>query len=61
MLTEMDKDTLESIFRIKHVPHTGTIQESIRTWIENYRNEKNKDPLVYVLPDAGNFIDVKNR
>jgi len=61
MLTEMDKDTLESIFRIKHVPHTGTIQESIRSWIENYRNEKNKDPLVYVLPDAGNFIDVKNR
>jgi len=61
MITEMDKDTLESIFRIKHVPHTGTIQESIRTWIENYRNEKNKDPLVYVLPDAGNFIDVKNR
>lgn len=61
MITEMDKDPLESTFRIKHVPHTGTIQESIRTWIENYRNEKNKDPLVYVLPDAGNYIDVKNR
>ena len=61
MITEMDKDLLESIFRIKYVPHTGTIQKSVRDWIVNYRNEKNKDPLVYVLPDAGNYIDVKNR
>jgi len=61
MITEMDKDLLESTFRIKYVPHTGTIQESVRNWITSYRNEKNKDPLVYVLPDAGNYIDIKNR
>lgn len=61
MITEMDKDLLENTFRIKYVPHSGTIQESVRTWINNYRIEKNKDPLVYVLPDAGNYIDVKNR
>ncbi len=61
MITEMDKDELETIFRIKYVPRTGTIQESLRSWIENYRKDKNQDPLVYVLPDAGNYIDVKNR
>jgi nickel-dependent lactate racemase len=61
MITEMDKNQLETIFRIKYVPHTGTIQESLRAWIDNYRKEKKQDPLVYVLPDAGNYIDVKNR
>jgi len=61
MVTEMDKDLLEDTFRIKYVPHTGTIQESLRAWITKYREEKNRDPLVYVLPDAGNYIDVKNR
>ncbi|MFX0087483.1 MAG: hypothetical protein ACFFAU_17670, partial [Candidatus Hodarchaeota archaeon] len=61
MITEMDKDELEGIFRIKYVPRTGTIQESLRSWIDNYRKAKNQDPLVYVLPDAGNYIDVKNR
>ena len=61
MITEMDKEELESVFRIKCVPRTGSIQESLRSWITNYREEKNKDPLVYVLPDAGNYIDVKNR
>ena len=60
-ITEMEKTPLEEIFRIKYVPHTGTIQQSLRDWIENYRKEKNSDPLVYVLPDAGNYIDVKNR
>ena len=61
MITEMDKDQLEGVFQIKYVPRTGTIQESLRAWIQNFREEKNKDPLVYVLPDAGNYIDVKNR
>ena len=61
MVTEMDKDLLEDTFRIKYVPHTGTIQESLRAWITKYCEEKNRDPLVYVLPDAGNYIDVKNR
>ena len=60
-ITEMDKEPLEEIFRIKYVPHTGTIQQSLRDWITNYLKEKNSDPLVYVLPDAGNYIDVKNR
>ena len=61
MITEMDKDELEDVFQIKYVPRTGTIQESLRVWIQKYREEKNQDPLVYVLPDAGNYIDVKNR
>jgi nickel-dependent lactate racemase len=61
MITEMDKNELESIFQIKYVPRTGTLQESLRTWIQNYRDTKNKDPLIYVLPDAGNYIHVKNR
>ncbi|MHA2054091.1 MAG: hypothetical protein ACW99F_10880, partial [Candidatus Hodarchaeales archaeon] len=61
MITEMDKTPLEEIFRIKYVPHTGSIQESLRSWLNKYREEKNRDPVVYVLPDAGNYIDVKNR
>ncbi|MHA2248479.1 MAG: lactate racemase domain-containing protein [Candidatus Hodarchaeales archaeon] len=61
MITEMDKDELETSFQIKYVSRAGTIQESLRAWIQKYREEKNKDPLVYVLPDAGNYIDVKNR
>lgn len=61
MITEMDKNELESIFQIKYVPRAGTVQESLRTWIQNFRDTKNKDPLIYVLPDAGNYIHVKNR
>lgn len=61
MITEMDQAPLEEIFRIKYVPHTGTIQESLRSWLQKYREEKNRDPVVYVLPDAGNYISVKNR
>ncbi|MHA2226733.1 MAG: lactate racemase domain-containing protein [Candidatus Hodarchaeales archaeon] len=61
MITEMDQTLLESTFRIKYVPRAGSIQESLRAWINNYREQKNKDPLVYILPDAGNYIHVKNR
>ena len=61
MITEMDKNELEDVFQIKYVPRAGTIQESLRAWIQKYREEKNQNPLVYVLPDAGNYIDVKNR
>ena len=61
MITGLDKDLLQGTFRIKYVPHKGTIQESLRAWIAKYREEKNNDPLVYVLSDAGNYINVKNR
>ena len=61
MITEMDQKELEEIFRIKYVPHTGSIQQSLRDWLNNFREQKNRDPVVYVLPDAGNYIDVKNR
>jgi nickel-dependent lactate racemase len=60
MITEMDKEELEDIFQIKFVPRTGTVQESLRTWLQKY-HEENKEAIVYVLPDAGNYIDVKNR
>ncbi len=61
IITEMDKNEIETVFQLNYVSRTGTVQESLRAWIQNYREEKNKDPLVYVLPDAGNYIDVKNR
>lgn len=61
MITEMDKNELEEIFQIKYVPRVGNVQESLRAWIQKYREEKKQDPLVYVLPDAGNYIDVKSR
>ena len=60
MITEMEPDLLRT-FRIKYVSHTGTIQESLRDWITKYREEKNRDPLIYVLHDAGNYINVKKR
>lgn len=60
MITEMNKEELEDIFQIKYVPRTGIVQESLRTWLQKY-HEENKDAIVYVLPDAGNYIDVKNR
>ncbi|MFW9856883.1 MAG: lactate racemase domain-containing protein [Candidatus Thorarchaeota archaeon] len=61
MITEMDKEQVEDVFRIKYVPRSGDVQTSLRAWIENFREQKNRDPLVYVLPDAGNYIDVKSR
>ena len=61
IITEMDKDEIENVFQMKYVSRTGTIQESLRSWIQKYREERNQDPLIYVLPDAGNYIDVKNR
>jgi nickel-dependent lactate racemase len=61
IITEMDKDEIEDIFQLKYVPRVGTVQESLRSWIQKYREEKNQNPLIYVLPDAGNYIDVKNR
>ncbi|MFX1516381.1 MAG: nickel-dependent lactate racemase [Promethearchaeota archaeon] len=61
IITEMDKDEIEDIFQLKYVPRAGTVQESLRSWIQKYREEKNQNPLIYVLPDAGNYIDVKNR
>ncbi|MFX0151531.1 MAG: lactate racemase domain-containing protein [Candidatus Hodarchaeota archaeon] len=60
MITEMDKAELEDIFQIKYVPRTGTVQESLRSWLQKY-HEENRNAIVYVLPDAGNYIDVKNR
>ncbi|MFX0184166.1 MAG: lactate racemase domain-containing protein [Candidatus Hodarchaeota archaeon] len=60
MITEMNKEELEDIFQIKYVPRTGSVQESLRTWLQKY-HEENKDAIVYVLPDAGNYINVKNR
>ncbi|MHA2298161.1 MAG: lactate racemase domain-containing protein [Candidatus Hodarchaeales archaeon] len=59
MITEMKKDELENVFRVKYVPRKDTIQESLREWIRNYREEKNKNPLVYVLPDAGILVKTK--
>ncbi|MFW9991046.1 MAG: nickel-dependent lactate racemase [Candidatus Odinarchaeota archaeon] len=61
MVTDLEKDELEKTFRIKYVPRKETVQETLREWIKNYRKEKNKDPLVYVLPDAGILVNVKNR
>jgi nickel-dependent lactate racemase len=61
MITEMDQEQLEDVFRINYVPRSGDVQASLRTWIQNFRDHKKRDPLVYVLPDAGNYIDVKSR
>ncbi|UCE13690.1 MAG: DUF2088 domain-containing protein [Candidatus Heimdallarchaeota archaeon] len=60
MITEMDKEELESIFQIKYVRRAGSIQDSLRTWLQKY-HEEHPGALVFVLPDAGNYIDVKNR
>ncbi|MHA1167794.1 MAG: lactate racemase domain-containing protein [Candidatus Hodarchaeales archaeon] len=61
ILTEMDKKEIEDIFRIKKVPWKDNARDSLREWIANYKQEKNPDPLVYILPEAGVLVSVKNR
>ena len=61
ILTDMDKKDIEDIFRLKKVPWKGNTRDSIREWITNYRQTKNADPLVYILPETGVLVTVKNR
>lgn len=55
ILSEMDADELLQTYRIDAVPDQGSPEESLRSYVSQFLDEK-PDALIYVLQDAGLYV-----
>jgi nickel-dependent lactate racemase len=58
MITEMDHKELKEIFRINGIEIKGTVQETIRNYVNTFLEEK-PEGSIYIMADAGNFVKPK--
>ena len=55
ILSEMDPDDLLQTYRIVAVPDQGSPEESLRSYVSQFLDEK-PDALIYVMKDAGLYV-----
>ncbi|MBD3190430.1 MAG: DUF2088 domain-containing protein [Candidatus Heimdallarchaeota archaeon] len=58
MITEMDPTELKETFRINPVKIEGSIQETLRAYVQKFLEEK-PGGLIYVMNDAGLAVQIK--
>ncbi|MBK5114734.1 MAG: DUF2088 domain-containing protein [Candidatus Heimdallarchaeota archaeon] len=58
MITEMDHKELKEIFRINGLEIKGTIQETLRNYVNSFLEAK-PEGSIYIMADAGNFVKPK--
>ena len=65
LLTEMDRELLKNTFKINSVKKIGTAKDSLDAWInswyQNFKIINNREPLIYVIQDAGYYVKVRLR
>lgn len=55
ILSEMDPSELKEVYRMIPLEDHGSPQESLRTYLEQYLEEK-PDALIYLLRDSGLYV-----
>ena len=55
ILSEMDPDDLQNIYRLQALPDRGSPRDSLRSFLDQYLAQ-NPSALIYVLKDAGLYV-----
>jgi hypothetical protein len=55
ILSVMDPDELQQVYRMDPLPNLESPQESLRAYLDKFLTEK-PEALIYVLKDAGLYV-----